>query len=74
MAVEERPSDRRYASGSAAVVVVVVVVEGAAAEMETDTAFGGVCRVEDDEATVAAPAAVPADALVVAVAVVVIGL
>ena len=58
--------------------VVVVVVEGAAAEMETDTAFGGVCRVEDDEATVAAPAApdaVPADALVVAVAVaVVIGL
>ena len=47
-------------------------VEGAAAEMETDTAFGGVCKVEDDEATVAAPAA--ADALVVAVAVVVIGL
>ena len=72
MAVEERPRDRRYASGSAVVVVVVaVVVEGAAAEMETDTAFGGVCRVEDDEATVAAPAA---DALVVAVVAVVIGL
>ena len=72
MAVELRPRDRRYASGSAAV---VVVVEGAAAEMETDTAFGGVCRVEDDEATVAAPAAVPADALLVAVVVaVVIGL
>ena len=53
----------------------MVVVEGAAAEMETDTAFGGVCKVEDDEATVAAPAAVPAEALVVAlVAVVVIGL
>ena len=51
----------------------MVVVEGAAAEMETDTAFGGVCKVEDDEATVAAPAA--AEALVVAlVDAVVIGL